>query len=63
MSIENVGVGVSENKNKKEIRCVKDLEVYKKAHNFTLRLYKITSLTLTHLTIDLWKKIIKFSVL
>jgi hypothetical protein len=35
-------VGVSESENKKEIRCVEDLEVYKKAHNLTLRLYKIT---------------------
>lgn len=33
---------MSENENKKEIRCVEDLEVYKKAHNLTLRLYKIT---------------------
>ena len=30
---------MGENKN---IKCVEDLEVYKKAHNLALRLYKIT---------------------
>ena len=34
-------MGVSVSENKKEIRCVEDLEVYKKAHNLTLRLLRL----------------------